>query len=366
MRRWAPLDFFRFRCFFSKLKNHITHFQLRNLVVCASLDQGIFYPSVYHHDDNLQATDAVEDCHQLFRINRLAPDPALPTRATQLEYLVDAGLLANPSSRVSSMAVSPTHLAVGTFEGGCVLVDLPLQRIAGEYCLLALHDGITNHLLLHSDIVAATNDRLVRVLTYDNRPRHQVRLPFAANCIVARPDAAHEYLLVGDDTAAYTIDTRTPGFRPTARLAGHTDFGFGCDWSPVDAHLVVTGNQDGTVRLWDRRKAATLHCWSSALGLPAHLDAPGGPVRNCKFSHSGHIAWAESLDHVGVLRTSELARELPRVQLVDFIGKCIGLNVCPSPLGELLVVGVNDCPLGGIITYEFEAAGKPLDFDFSF
>lgn len=96
-------------------------------------------------------------------------------------------------------------------------------------------------------------------------------------------------------------------------------------------------------------------------------------MRNCKFSYYGsHIVWAESLDHVGILQVSDLKKDNEnvhsRVQSIDFIGKCIGLNMCPvdSGHGEELIIGINDCPLGGVLKYLLEATDKPLDFDFTF
>ena len=60
-------------------------------------------------------------------------------------------------------------------------------------------------------------------------------------------------------------------------------------------------------------------------------------------------------------------RMQPRVQSIDFIGKCTGLAFAPSDDdGEYLNIGVSDCPLGGIMSYKLESKTKLLDFDFLF
>lgn len=112
-----------------------------------------------------------------------------------------------------------------------------------------------------------------------------------------------------------------------------------------------------------------MHCWNSALGT---LSAQGAPVRNCKFSRNGeYLSWAESLDHVGIIQMADLSNSdnyLLRVQSIDFLGKCTGLNFAPMEYGygEDLIIGVNDCPLGGILNYKLESKCKSLDFDFYF
>lgn len=384
-------EFFRFESFYNKLKNHITHFQLRNLVVCGdNLANGVFYPSSYYHDNNLELVTLethgqIDEYPSFFKINRLMPDnETLSTRGMKLDCLIDSRSLPyNSSSRISSSACSNKFLVNGTFEGGYLLQDISdpdYTRLVGEYSLTSSADGITNHIVISKDdseLIVASNDRNLRFIDIESGSRNTISLPFAVNFLALNPKNPHEYLITGDDVNSYVMDKRISEFRPQLQLSGHKDYGFGCDWSPADENLLLSGNQDGTVRLWDRRRPDhNLYGWSSSLGshgFDIDSQLSGGPVRNCKFSYYGkHIVWAESLDHMGIIQVDDLKSNSDhihsRVQSIDFIGKCIGLNTCPVDTGhgEQLLVGVNDCPLGGILNYHLEATDKPLDFDFTF
>lgn len=314
-------------------------------------------------------------------------DDDLSSRAMKLDCLVDSRQLPlSANSRISSCASSNKFLVNGTFEGGYILLDISDPhdtKLLGEYTLTGSADGITNHISISKDdreLLISSNDKTIRVIDLArNIKKSSSKIPLAVNCLANSPTNKNQFFIIGDDSKAYIMDRRILGkdFNPCIVFSGHKDYGFGCDWSPLDENLLLTGNQDGTVRLWDRRNPQeNLYCWSSSLGSQASsvLDEfLGGPVRNCKFSYNGtHIVWAESLDHVGIIQFSDFKKDYgdlqSRVQSIDFIGKCIGLNTCPadSGQGEELIIGVNDCPLGGILTYQLEGIDKPLDFDFSF
>lgn len=381
------------------MRNHITHFQLRNLVVCPEdISKGIFYPSSYFHDNSLNvipqdgqtSLDNPDNYQSFFKINRLMRDneDLSSSKSMKLDCLIDSRTLNhNANSRISSCASSNKLLVCGTFEGGYLMLDISdpdATKFAGEYALTGSSDGITNHIIIGKDndeLVIASNDQYLRVMdSRTGQRRSSCRLPLAVNCMAANPRNENELFVVGDDTNGLILDRRIlrlDSFSQCPAFTGHKDYGFACDWSPLDDNLLLSGNQDGTVRLWDKRNPTeNVFCWSSALGSYAFdvsKDPSGGPVRNCKFSyHGSHIVWAESLDHVGILQVGDLDVDCEkvhsRVQSIDFIGKCIGLNMCPtdSSHGEQLIIGVNDCPLGGILSYQLEATDKPLDFDFTF
>lgn len=390
-------NFFRFKNFYSRLKSHITHFQLRSLVVCGeNISNGIFYPSSYYHDHNLEVVTSdnfgththSDDHHNFFKIIRVMPDEqALSPDAMKLDCLIDSRTLKHHSNnRISSSACSSKFLVNGTFEGGYILQNIEdpdNHYLVGEYFLTTAADGITNHVSISKDdleLIIASNDAHIRFVDLLSSKITQFQLPFAVNCLAINHHNPNEYFIAADDTNNFIIDRRvmtSESIDSFTSFRGHTDYGFGCDWSPTDENMLLSGNQDGTVRLWDRRMSHNcLFSWSSALGSLAYdvaSEACGGPVRNCKFSYYGkHVVWAESLDHVGVLKVDDLHSDcdlvLPRVQSIDFIGKCIGLNMCPvdSGQGERLIIGVNDCPLGGILNYELEDSRKTLDFAFQF
>lgn len=360
-----------------------------------NLAKGVFYPSSHYHNHDLELVThdygvsllAGDDYHNFFKIIRLLPDETTADAdAVKLDCILDSrNLRSNSNSRISSGACSDKFLAYGTFEGSVLLHDIENpeeNKLLGEYVLTTSSDGITNHTSIskdNSELVIASNDEKLRFLDLQRLSKPStVNLPYAINCIALNPHNANEYFIAADSVDNFILDKRclSDDSKSNAKYSGHKDYGFSCDWSSAIENLLLSGNQDGTVRLWDRRmQSESLYCWNSALGSAGFdIDSSngGGPVRNCKFSHHGnHIVWAESLDHVGIIQVDDLRRQEEihsRVQSIDFIGKCIGLNVCPveTGRGEQLIIGVNDCPLGGILNYRLESQDKPLDFDFTF
>lgn len=376
------------------------------------ITRGIYYPLIYFRDSQLQVLPTSifrereldpDMYHQFFKINRLSPDTNSITTIREpmkLDCLLDSHSLSQNycSSRVSTLTCTDSLLVCGTFEGGYILIDteaIPgLNSIIGEHTVASKADGITNHVVIkeeQNELCIASNDKFIRLVdlnrssSYKAKVKESYELPFLVNCLAVNKANPYELLFTGDDINSYIIDARqnndSKSISNGISLKGHEDYGFSCDWSPTNENLLVTGNQDGSIKLWDKRKLGenSLYTWDSSLGRNcvdnngSDSTVVGGPVRNTKFSHSGeYISWAESLDHVGIIPTQELLENntgrLNRVQSVDFVGKCIGINFAPidNERGEELIVGVNDKPLGGILSYRLGSKSKSLDFDFHF
>lgn len=372
-------EFFKFNKFYSKLKLHITHFQLRNLVCSNEIAKnGIFYPLSYYHDYNLHTTndfDSNDTVHSFFRINRLMNDyDTLMRDSMKLDCIIDSRYLpTNSNSRISTLTCSDRFLASGTFEGGYILTDLydDIDKPPDEHLLTNNFDGITNHIIINNDeeLIISSNDKFVRSVDIETHATTQTRLPFAVNCLAQNPFNDRELLISGDHLHSFIIDRRCP-VDPASlpSYKGQQDFSFSCDWSPSNENHLLAGNQDGCVRIWDKRvDHQPLYCWNGSLG---YVTNQSGPVRNTKFSRSGEfITWAESLDHIGVLNVNDFNDNyVERIQSIEFIGKCTGLSFSSleNGYGEQLIIGVNDCPLGGILSYNFESRAKTLDCDFVF
>lgn len=377
-------EFFQFHKFYSKLKLHIIHFQLRNLVcACPSAENGVFYPLSHHYYYNQQTlydNTESDECLNFFKVNRLMSDDLVNPipEAKKLDCILDSrALRKNVNSRVSTMTCSNNLLACGTFEGGMILLDISDSQnlhVLREYSLTPSSDGITNHAVINNDkeLIISCNDNSLRLIDIQSSRTRYMDLSFAINCLALNPFNSNECFVTGDHVDCFIIDKRSPviDINKAQSFKGHMDYGFSCDWCPADENLLMSGNQDSCVKIWDKRNSKeSLYCWNSSLGKSGNL---GGPVRNCKFNRDGKfIVWAESLDHVGILETNDLIRNgnyLDRIQSVDFIGKCTGLNFSPidSGNGEELIIGVSDCPLGGILSYRLQSSLKSLDFDFIF
>ncbi|KAK6465699.1 mitotic spindle checkpoint protein BUB3, WD repeat superfamily [Scheffersomyces coipomensis] len=399
-------EFFKFYKFFGKLKLHLNHLQLRNLVCCGpNISNGIYYPSNYYHDYNLdivhtefnhpRSEEIDDNYHNFFKINRLMPDNATDISRTsstkntmKINCLIDSrSLLHNSNSRISTLSASDKFLVCGTFEGGYILGDVSDAnsfKMVGEYHLTNNSDGITNHILINesdNELIISSNDKKLRIIDLStNKSNQNIDFDFPVNGSAINHFNTNEIFISGDSKHSYIIDKRLSATtnQNFQKFIGHEDFGFCCDWSSQDENLLLTGNQDTCVKLWDRRNSSkSLYTWSGSLG--SNCSTSGGPVRNCKFSHNGEfISWAEGLDHVGILQLNDLMTlnsdekdeqpELSRIQSIDFIGKCTALSFSPieNGYGEQLIIGVDDCPLGGILSYKLESKQKPLDFDFYF
>lgn len=350
-------------------------------MVCCSenLSNGIFYPLSHLYDYNfpIDAT-STDECQTFFRVNRLMPDDQLTRERNgmKLDCLMESrSLLYNSNSRISTMTCSNRILACGTFEGGYILQNIsnPARpELIGEFNLTNDSEGITNHIAIHDDreLIISSNDKVLRIIDMTTGSTELYNLPFSINCLSINPHNHNEFIITGDHVNSFILDKRMPSIDYSQECKGHKDYGFSCDWSPKNENILVTGNQDSSIKIWDRRNTEeSVHCWNSALGT---LSAQGAPVRNCKFSRNGeYLSWAESLDHVGIIQMADLSTSdnyLLRVQSIDFLGKCTGLNFAPMEYGygEDLIIGVNDCPLGGILNYKLESKCKSLDFDFYF
>lgn len=410
-------DFFKFNRFFGRLKLHITHFQLRNLVCCHDVSKGIFYPLSYFHDHNLEVVNQnfrlgsnggldnnphSNNHHSFFRINRLMQDTQSANREfMKLDCIIDSrNLVRNSNSRISTLSCSNELLVSGTFEGDYVINNISNVEdpyYVGEFNLTNNYDGITNSIVIDNtyhknQLIISSNDKFIRYIDVDNLSRPKIvkssKLPFAVNCLALNQFNPHEMFISGDNLNSFVIDNRIntsdSSLSHGLTFKGQRDFSFSCDWSPANENYLLAGNQDGCVRIWDKRNGETpLHCWNGGLGSNQQSattkDFKSGPVRNSKFSKRGeYVCWAESLDHVGLINVNDLTGGLndinesneivDRVQSIDFVGKCTGLSFSDAEngYGEQLIIGVNDCPLGGILSYNLESNEKCLDFDFLF
>ncbi|KAL6450071.1 SPBC2A9.03 Uncharacterized WD repeat-containing protein C2A9.03 [Candida maltosa Xu316] len=302
------------------------------------------------------------------------------SEAMKVDCLIDSRTLGrNSNSKISTLECTDNYLVSGTFEGSYILTDVSDPdnvRHLGEHQVTNHIDGITNHVIINEknqELIVSSNDRKMRIIDMvSNKCKSTRESEFAVNCAALNPNNTNEIFITGDSTSCYVMDTRENVKDKQLSFSSHYDYGFGCDWSPSNENLLLSGNQDSTVKLWDRRKPRqALQSWSGALGFGDSSTA--GPVRNCKFSYSGdYISWAESLDHVGIIETGSLLTNRSdvqsRIQKIDFVGKCAGLRFTPSEQGngEQLIIGVIDCPLGGILSYKLESKYKSLDYDFGF
>ena len=190
------------------------------------------------------------------------------------------------------------------------------------------------------------NDSYIRVIDCNTTQHIHARKWYSpVNCSATSPDGRLR-IHVSDDRWPIVADAET-GHR-LARLPGHKDHGFACDWSP-DGITMATGHQDGIVQVWDARKMnRAVHV------LPAEM----GGIRSLHFSPlgAGHpvLIMAEPIDFVSIVD----ARTFQSKQDIEFFGEISGVSMPPD--GETLYIGNADPKFGGIV--EFERTGYTGSF----
>ncbi|KAA8909260.1 hypothetical protein TRICI_004572 [Trichomonascus ciferrii] len=264
--------------------------------------------------------------------------------------------------RISTLAASDRVVVAGGFHGQYSLRTLDSDTVHYGH-LTHCANGITNHIFIDSttnNITYASNDCYVRTMDLQQSAPRVVaaaRFPWPINCTAACPSAPHLQLLVGDTATALVRDTRTSHKTATmTTLHGHSDFGFACAWSPGDENIVATGNQDGTVRIFDLRQP----CQALQV-IGANL---GGAVRSLSFDSSGRfLAFAEPIDYVTVLDMHDSLLE--RRQLIELWGDIVGLGFTDGPAGSArsLTIGSADQTVGGVIQYDHINHDPFLDQD---
>lgn len=120
-------------------------------------------------------------------------------------------------------------------------------------------------------------------------------------------------------------------------LKGHLDYSFASAWHP-DGHILATGSQDKTCRLWDVRNT------SESLAV---LKGKIGAIRSITFSTDGRfMAMAEPADFVHVY---DAKADYWRAQEIDLFGEIAGLSF--SPDADALFVGVADHTYGSLLEF---------------
>ncbi|TVU46793.1 hypothetical protein EJB05_06356, partial [Eragrostis curvula] len=258
-----------------------------------------------------------------------------------------------PLSRVqiSTMAMKDNLMVAGGFQGEliCKYVDKP--GVAFCTNLTGNNNSITNAVDIYESphgatrVMAANNDCVVR--TFDTERYNllaQFTFPWSVNNTSVSPDGKLLAVL-GDSSDCLIADSQSG--KEIATLRGHLDYSFSSAWHP-GGHVLATGNQDATCRLWDVRNLSESF---------AVLGGRIGAVRGLRFSADGRfLAAAEAADFVHVYDADAgYAAE----QEVDLFGEIAGAAF--SPDGEALFVSVADRTYGGLLEFRRRRAYGYLD-----
>eukprot|EP00878_Enallax_costatus_P031729 GHUV01034739.1.p1 GENE.GHUV01034739.1~~GHUV01034739.1.p1 ORF type:complete len:131 (-),score=41.75 GHUV01034739.1:4-396(-) len=122
------------------------------------------------------------------------------------------------------------------------------------------------------------------------------------------------------------------------KLKGHGDYSFAAAWHPA-GHLLATGNQDSTTRVWDIRQNST---------PLAVLAGSMGAIRSLRFSPDGaFLAAAEPADFVHVY---DVGLGFSSVQEIDLFGEVAGISF--SPDAEAFFVAIADTLYSSLVQFQ--------------
>ncbi|CZT49872.1 related to vegetatible incompatibility protein het-e-1 [Rhynchosporium secalis] len=332
-------NFFRFRRMDFNHSVNLAHFQLRNLLACASRDH-VFYAGkaqIFHWDPYNGSSQ---------------PEVALDLRSPTVQPAHwQLGNL--PGIQVSTLTVNHDILVAGGFSGEYALTNLRSQKgtLHTEGLVTKNANSITNRIQVHltpssnAPVVAfASNDNFLRVLDVGtNTFIASHKYNHAINCSAISPDMRLR-CLVGDNRQVMICNAETGEILQS--LEGHRDYGFACDWAD-DGWTVATGNQDMQVKIWDARK------WTNSSGVAqclATIAAEMAGVRSLKFSPLGSgkrvLLAAEPADIISVIDGETFTSK----QTLSFFGDIGGLDFAND--GQDLWVGNCDDMRGGLMQYE--------------
>lgn len=259
-------------------------------------------------------------------------------------------------SRIHTLTAGNGLLVAGSADGVYAMKSLSADfESPALFGTIAVGSDVsTNHIHTYLDrrsglprVVFDSNDKTIRTLDcVANKWIACHEYPFQVNCSATSPDGRLR-LLNGDHCEPVVANAETG--ETYAKLPGHTDYGFACDWAP-DGITIATGHQDGLVKVWDARR----------LNEPIQTIAmEQAGCRSLQFSPLGSgkrvLVLAEPADFVHIVD----ARTFESRQTIDFFGEISGISMPPD--GSRLYIANADARYGGLM--EFQRSQHRVTYD---
>ncbi|RWA14645.1 hypothetical protein EKO27_g417 [Xylaria grammica] len=332
-------NYFRFRSMDLRTDVRLLHFQLRNIMGCASRT-AVYYPCVSGTVRELDPTTGQVRMAMKFRNNE---DASISTLTAEEGFLV-------------------TGSFYGTYRYRPIVTENESCYYDGR---LTDHiSGITNHVQINSSrrssiplAAFASNDYGFRMV---DLARNEIIMDkmygHALNCTALSPDKRLR-VMVGDLQDVLITDAETGEIITT--LGGHRDYGFACDWAP-DGWTVATGNQDKSIRIWDARM------WKNTKGKSvsvAVMRSEMAGVRSLRFSPLGSgkrlLVAAEEADVINIVD----AQTFDSKQTIDVFGELAGVSFTGA--GQEVVALSSDPVRGGVLSLERCDHGAETTFSYT-
>ena len=334
--------YFRFNEMDMRRKPDFSHFQLRHNLSATSKN-AIFYANRPLRHDAVSVWDGWNLQHKTI----MCFNPETGTEECAMDVRKRYKKHDPKITKIHALTAGNGVLVAGSFEGVYAMkslsADFKSAPVVGT--IATGGDVSTNHIHTHLDrhsglprVVFDSNDRSVRIL--DCVTSNWVgchKYPYQVNCSVTSPDGRLR-LLNGDDCEPIVANAETGEI--LAKLPGHNDFGFACDWAP-DGITMATGHQDGLVKVWDARKLnESIHTIA--------MDQAG--CRSLQFSPLGSgkrvLVLAEPADFVHIVDGQTFESK----QTIDFFGEISGISMPPD--GSKLYIANADAKYGGLMEFE--------------
>lgn len=319
-----------------------SHFQLRHNLSATSKN-AIFYANRPPRPDCVSVWDAWKSQNKTI----VCFNPETGTEECAMDVKKRYNKDDPKISKIHTLTAGNGVLVAGSFEGIFAMkslsADFESAPITGA--IARGGDVSTNHIHTHLDrqsglprVVFDSNDRSVRILDCTTSSWVAChKYPYQVNCSITSPDGRLR-LLNGDDCEPIVANAETG--ETLAKLQGHNDFGFACDWAP-DGITMATGHQDGLVKVWDARKL------DQSIQTIA-MEQAG--CRSLQFSPLGSgkrvLVLAEPADFVHIVD----AQTFESKQTIDFFGEISGISMPPD--GSRLYIANADAKYGGLMEFE--------------
>ncbi|KAI1739356.1 quinon protein alcohol dehydrogenase-like superfamily [Xylaria scruposa] len=319
-------NYFRFRSMDLRTDVRLLHFQLRNIMGCASRT-AVYYP----------CTSGT--------VRQLNPDIGHVRIAMRFQN--------NDDAQISTLAAEEGMLITGSFYGTYRYRSLETEdeSLCYDGRLTDYDSGITNHVQVNPSRYSSTplaafasNDYGFRIVDLS---RNEIILDkmyeHALNCTALSTDKRLR-VMVGDLQDVLITEAETG--KVLQKLGGHRDYGFACDWAP-DGWTVATANQDKSIRIWDARK------WKNSRGESTSVSVirtEMAGARSLRFSPLGSgkrlLLAAEEADVINIID----AQTFNAKQTIDVFGELAGVSFASA--GQEIVALSSDPVRGGVLSLE--------------
>jgi WD40 repeat protein len=252
-----------------------------------------------------------------------------------------------PGVLISTMSALDNIVVVGGFKGECVVKNVSTNNIVFNKRLTDSKSAITNYIdVTRNHTLISSNDQSVRI--FDTQTFIQLNCHTFDYCINNAAKNDKIMSVVGDTDSVLICDIESG--KVLCTLKGHLDYSFASAWNPQQPHILATGSQDHTTRIWDiRRPDQSLHIIVGCLGA----------IRSLRYSEDGRfLAASEPADFVHIY---DVGSDYTREQQIDIFGEISGISFARGNGGKSLFIGIYDKTYKSLLEFSRVRRGSTFE-----